>query len=160
MLHTDVLQEGIQSPIYDASEGFDISSTMNQLLHILRGVSCYRYTAPLIYYQDHLRKLETLRPRLPADPRLPTVQHESHQAPIAVILNVPEEQQFALVSSPSCNIPLTYLDSKLYLHTMHMGTTIALTWPLLLQVVAASIIKQQDLPDSEKREKEELAYTW
>lgn len=112
MLHTDVLQEGIQSPIYDASEGFDISSTMNQLLHILRGVSCYRYTAPLIYYQDHLRKLETLRPRLPADPRLPTVQHESHQAPIAVILNVPEEQQFALVSSPSCNIPLTYLDSK------------------------------------------------
>ena len=43
---------------------------------------------------------------------------------------------------------------------MHMGTTIALTWPLLLQVAAASITKQQELPDSEMAKREELAYAW
>ncbi|KAI4123592.1 MAG: hypothetical protein LQ347_006092, partial [Umbilicaria vellea] len=69
---------------------------MNQLLHILRGVSLYKYMAPLIYYQDHLGKLETLRSRLPPDPRLPTAQDKSHQAPIAACLIVPEEQQIAL----------------------------------------------------------------
>lgn len=110
MHHTHFLHEEIQSPPYDASGGFEISTTMNQLLDILRGVSIYRDTAPLIYYHDHLRKLETLRTRLPPDPRLPTVQHESHQAPVAAFLNVPEEQQIASVSSLSLLMSRTYID--------------------------------------------------
>lgn len=99
MEHTEVLLEDTQSPLDDASGGFEISSTMNQLLHILRGVSLYKYMAPLIYYQDHLGKLETLRLRLPPDPRLPTAQDKSHQVPMAACLMVPEEQRIALVRS-------------------------------------------------------------
>lgn len=99
MRHIDVLHDEIQSPSHDTSGGFEIFTTMNELLHILRGVSLYRYTAPLIYYQDHLRKLEILGSRLPPDPRLPTAQREGHQVRIAAFLNVPEEQRIALVSS-------------------------------------------------------------
>ncbi|MCJ1305587.1 hypothetical protein MMC08_008401 [Hypocenomyce scalaris] len=137
----DVLGKEMQSLAYDASAGFETSTTMNKLLSIMRGVYVYGYTAPLAYYVDHLRKLEVCGLRLPTDPRFPSARPESQNVPVAALMNIPEEQRMAL----------------LYLHTMHLGTMIALTWPLLLQVATASIIGYQEQdPDLAKRE--ELAY--
>ena len=85
---------------------------MNELLSIMRGVYVYRYTAPLAYYVDHLRKLEVCGSRLPTDHRFPSVRPESHHVPVAAFMNIPEEQRIALVSSVSFFTSLTCVDWK------------------------------------------------
>ena len=102
----------MQSLACDASAGFETATTMNKLLSIMRGVYVYRYTAPLAYYVDHLRKLEVCGLRVPTDPRFPSARPESQNVPVAAFVNIPEEQRMALVSSGSCFASPICVDSK------------------------------------------------